>query len=97
MHIHLARVIRLVDFIQLDDVSCLHKMSSVNQVQRLGNPPPPNGFEVVVVALPVKTVPVTTLSPSFKPESTSVEMPSLMPVLICTGCNFAFAPSPEST
>ena len=45
----------------------------------------------------VKTTPVTTCAPSSSPETTSVEMPSLMPVLICTACSFASGPSFFST
>src|SRR5262245_5845485 len=49
--------------------------------------PPPNGFgggddEAVVELISA----VTTWSPSFKPSTTSVTTPSLMPVLICPGC-----------
>src|SRR5208282_32653 len=91
--IHFAGVIHLVDLVELDDGIVLHGESH----QRiLGKPP--NGADVLVAAcVPAETRPVTTCMPSFSPESTSVEMPSLMPVLICTACNFASSPVPEST
>src|SRR5713101_6073309 len=49
--------------------------------------PPPNGLAggeaAAVVAV---SSAVTTPSPSFKPSTTSVMTPSLIPVLICTAC-----------
>src|SRR5664280_3605152 len=45
-----------------------------------GKPPQTSGLAVTMVCGPVETVPVTTCAPSSRPETTSVEMPSLMPV-----------------
>src|SRR4051812_21599230 len=46
-------------------------------------PPPPNGFGAGVPELDAGIISVViTLSPSFNPSSTSVTMPSLIPVLI---------------
>ena len=91
--IHFAGVIHLVDVRELDDRIGLHGKSD----QRILGKPPPSGFAGVAAWVPVETAPVTTCAPSSSPESTSVEMPSLMPVLICTACNFASSPLPEST
>ena len=92
--IHFAGVIHLVDVRELDDGIGLHGKSD----QRiLGKPPPQRVRAALAACVPVKTTPVTTCAPSSSPESTSVEMPSLMPVLICTACSFASSPVPEST
>src|SRR5262249_29730950 len=49
--------------------------------------PAPNGFAAGDGAPAVEpSSAVTTRSPSFKPSTTSVIIPSLIPVLICLGC-----------
>ena len=97
MNVHFAGVIRLVDVVELDDGFGLHgNLLQLNRQRRAGirrrtdwNSPPP--------AASGSITPVTTFAPASKPETTSVEMPSLMPVLICTASSFADGPSPFST
>src|ERR1041384_7868200 len=77
VNIDITGVIRLVNVNQLDDFAIVH-----------GNlrPPPPNGFvDGEFDDAAAESSAVITLSPSFNPSVTSVTMPSLIPVLICTG------------
>src|SRR5262245_3491834 len=48
--------------------------------------PPPKGFVAGDGAAAELSSAVTTRSPSFRPSTTSVTIPSLIPVLICAGC-----------
>ncbi len=90
--VHFAGVIHLVDVGKLDDGIGLHGESA----QRILGNHRPNGLDVLTAWVPVEAMPVTTCAPSSSPEITSVEMPSVMPVRICTGCSFASPPLPES-
>src|SRR5205807_1179214 len=81
MHVHFAGVVDFVNLLEFDDR--LH--------QNLLKPPPPNGFEGRLPPwLPgpedcIVSKPITTWSPSFKPSTTSVLTPSVIPVRILTG------------
>ncbi len=75
--------------VELDDRIGLHgKIMISNQRRRAGNRRQTDWMPRRSAGRS-RATPVTTCAPSSSPESTSVEMPSLMPVLICTGFSFA--------